>query len=505
MANELKAGAVLNYVSIAVRLVTSFFLTPFVMKSLGVEEYGLFLLSHSIIMWLSLSDLGLSAAMSRYVSMYYARGEREQEAHFLGQAMMLFGFLGLLMLSVGGVGFLYLDSLFPDLSVYQHEQLQIMYLLTLGNLALAFPLRPLGYVAGAHLRFLVPGVVSLVLSLLNAGLTVLLLCCGYRAIGLTVLGVGMSMVGMLWGLFYIVRYLGVRMVFRKPDMPLFRELFAFSFWLFLGQLMDLFYWRAGSPVLASLSGVEAVAVYGVGIFFAQHFMTASTAVSSVISPRAMHLVALQASKEELTRMMVRVGRIQAVILLPLLGGFAVYGEAFLQLWVGETLGENTRLAWLGALMLLVALAVPLTQNLGLALLQAMDLHKGRALILLYSSACCFVLGVVLSLLYGAIGMFMGTALSLLLGQGVLVNMYYHRRAGLNMLTFLRQTILPLVLPGGLFLALGLGMSCCWPTTSWGDFALQIGCYGLLGGVILYALYLNQEERAGLLSTLRKLW
>lgn len=49
MISEIKAGAVLNYVSIVIRLATSFFLTPFIISSLGVKEYGIFVLSHSLL------------------------------------------------------------------------------------------------------------------------------------------------------------------------------------------------------------------------------------------------------------------------------------------------------------------------------------------------------------------------------------------------------------------------------------------------------------------------
>ncbi len=494
MPNELKAGAVINYVSIVVRLATSFLLTPFVIKCLGVEEYGLFMLSSSVILWLSLTDFGLGGTVNKYVATYHAKGEKEQEAHFLGQSMMLFSALGLLTLLVGVVCFFYLDVFFPDLNARQHEALEIMYLLTLGNLILAFPLRPLGCVPGAYLKFIVPGVVHLAMSLVNAGLTVLLLFWGYRAIGLTVLHVVIAVASLLWGLYYTIRCLGVRIIFRKPDLPLYRELFTFSLWILLNQLMDLFYWRAGTPILASMSGMAAVTIFTIGISFSQYFMTASTAISGVIGPKIMHMVALDASKEELTHMMVRVGRLQVVILVLILCGFAVYGETFLRLWVGSSIGAGTWTAWLGALLVLIPLTLPLTQNMGLALLQAMNIHKGRAIILFYSSVICVVLGVVLSHFYGAIGMFIGTAISLTIGQCIMINIYYHRRAGLNMFTFFRKTFVPLILPVALFLAIGVGMSYFLQVNNWIEFFAQAGCYGALGVLLLFFLYFNKDER-----------
>lgn len=97
------------------------------------------------------------------------------------------------------------------------------------------------------MKFVTPGVVELSISLLNAGLTVLLLCWGFKAIALTILGVSTGIGTMLWGLYYAFRCLGVRLVFSRLDWPLYREMFQFSFWILLNQIMDLFYCAQALP------------------------------------------------------------------------------------------------------------------------------------------------------------------------------------------------------------------------------------------------------------------
>ncbi len=504
MASELKAGAALNYISIAVSLATSFLLTPFVIKSLGVEEYGLFMLSGSVIMWIALTDFGLGGTVSKYVTTYHAKGEKDAEAHFLGQSLMLFSVLGILTLVVGVACFFYLDAFFPDLSEEQHETLEILYLLTLGNLILAFPLRPLGCVPGAYLKFIIPGVVGLVFTLFNTGLTVLLLWWGYKAIGLTILAVGMGVARLLWGVYYTFRCLGVRIVFGKPDIRLYREMFTFSFWILLNQLMDLFYWRAGTPILASMSGMTAVTLFTIGISFVQYFVTASTAISGVISPKVMHMVALEASKEELTQVMIRVGRMQLVILMLVLSGFTVYGQSFLHLWVGASVGEHTSLVWLGSLIILIPSLIPLTQNTGLALLQAMNIHKGRAAILFYSSLLCVVSGAILSYYYGAIGMFIGTGVSNIVGQCIMINLYYQRKAGLNIARFFKRTYFPLLIPTMVVVASGYVLTYYWNIESWSELALAVVAYTIIYSLVFWLMYLSRDEQEILLAPMRKL-
>ena len=217
--NELKAGVLINYTSTAIRLATSFFLTPFTIHKLGIEEFGLFSLSGSVIAWLALTDLGLGTTVYRYVTGFRARKEAERQANFLGQAMMLFCVLGLVALVAGLVCFFYLDALFPNLTEHQMGVLQVLYLLTLGNFVLSFPLRPLFCIPGAYMRFIVPGVMNLSASLLNMALTVLLLTLGFKAIGLTVMSVAVGVVSLVAGLVYSFKFLGVRVVFHRPDHP----------------------------------------------------------------------------------------------------------------------------------------------------------------------------------------------------------------------------------------------------------------------------------------------
>lgn len=504
MQSEIKSGAILNYVSIVVRLASSFLVTPFIISSLGVEEYGLFMLSHSILVWLALSDLGLGATVSKFVVTYRAKGEYEQQAHFLGQSMILYSVLGCVGLAIGLIGYVHLNILFPSLQPHQRDTFDILYLLTLGNFCLCFPLRPLNSVPGAYQKFIIPGIISLCSSLVNAALTVLLLIMGFKSIGLTIMSVGVAVVMLAWGILYALLKLKVKVHFAKPDFPLYKGMFGFAFWIFLNQIMDLFYWQAGSPILARISGTVAVSVFSLGISFSTYFMTASTAISGVLAPKLMHMVALDASKEELTNVMIRAGRLQLILLSMILLGFAFLGQDFLRLWVGESMGENVTTVWLGAMLVIVPLIIPLTQNTGMAILQALSIHRGRAIILFYSSLVCVVLGYVLSLCFGPIGMFVGTAISLTFGQVIMINLYYKRKAGLYIGQFFRRTYLPMLLPAVFLSVCGCALSRFWKVDCWTDLFIAIAIYGIMLFATLFSFYLNREEKDMFTAPLKKL-
>lgn len=504
MISEIKTGILLNYVSIALRIATSFLLTPYIISSLGVDEYGLFTLSHTIIGWLALTDLGLGATVSKYVVTYKAKGEIEQQAHFLGQSMILYSVLGCVGLAIGLIGYEHLDILFPALQAHQRETFAILYLLTLGNFCLCFPLRPLNSVPGAYQKFIIPGIISLCSSLLNATLTVLLLFQGFKSIGLTVMSVSVAAFMLMCGISYTLFKLKVKVHFDKPDLALYRGMFSFAFWIFLNRIMDLFYWHAGAPILANVCGTSAVAVFTLAISFSIYFMTASSAISGIVAPKLMHMVALNASKEELTNVMIRAGRLQLFILSILLMGIIFWGLDFFQLWIGSSMGDKATSVWQGTLVILIPLIVPLTQNTGISILQALSIHRDSAIILFYSSLICVILGYLLSISFGPSGMFTGTSISLIFGQIIMMNLYYKYKAGLYIGKFFRHTYLPTLLPGILVTIVGILLSNFLSVNNWNEFFIAISTYGSICLLIFFLLYLNKEERKMFISPLKKI-
>lgn len=491
--SELKKGVGLNFVSMGLRLITGVLLTPYILECLGKNEYGLFVLVGSIIAWLALADFGLSTAVSKYVAEYRVKGEEKEQAIFLGSSMALYSFIALLVLSVGIVIYFKLAMIFPRLSMEDIDKLQIMYLLMLGNITMSFPLKAISGVPSAYGNFFVPNLINLIFSLLNASLTILLLYSGFKAVGLTVLSVAGNILMMTCSLVYVCGFLKAKVKWGGVKWGLYKKMFLFSFWVFLNTIMDLLYWRAGNTIIAMTATMAQVTLFAVGIQFSQYFMMASGSIASVFFAKIVGMVTLEKGDKELTALMARVGRIQLMILMLLMLGFLVYGQAFLKLWVGHTLGEDYIITWWVALIVLMPLVVPLIQNLGIQILQAKDMHKARAIILIISSILSIGIGYILSFYYGAIGFAIGTGISLLLGQGFLLNYYYHKYAGLNMKVFfsniLSRIYLIIIPPLGVAYVLNIFIE----LNNWCNLGIACGIFSVVYLLCVRLFYMRPDE------------
>lgn len=81
--NEIKAGAVVNYLNLIVRIGIGFLLSPFILYHLGVGEYGIYTVAGAIVGWLALADMGLGASFAKFLSEYVACKRDDVEATYL--------------------------------------------------------------------------------------------------------------------------------------------------------------------------------------------------------------------------------------------------------------------------------------------------------------------------------------------------------------------------------------------------------------------------------------
>ena len=80
-------NVIMNWVAMAVSMVVPFFLTPFVIRSLGIIAYGIWILAVSTVSYLGILDLGLRSAIIRFVSKAVAQDKPEDATSTIAAAL----------------------------------------------------------------------------------------------------------------------------------------------------------------------------------------------------------------------------------------------------------------------------------------------------------------------------------------------------------------------------------------------------------------------------------
>ena len=287
--------------------------------------------------------------------------------------------------------------------------------------------------------------------------------------------------------------------FRHFDFKLLREMFVFTFFIFLNLIIDQINWSVDKFLLGRFSGTVAVAIYGVASTLNGMYISFSTAISGVFAPRINQIVAESNDRHALTNLFIQVGRMQFIILSLAISGFILFGADFILVWAGD--GYQT--SYYVGLFLLIPATVPLIQNLGIEIQRAENKHKMRSVVYFFIAVANVGISIPLTKLWGPVGAAVGTAISLFIGNGLFMNIYYHRAMYLDIPRFWGEIVkfLPAVL-----LSSAIGFLLNWMIPSSGNLLMlsaKILCYIVIFGVSMWLIGMNADEKQQVKSFAQK--
>jgi O-antigen/teichoic acid export membrane protein len=500
MRNQLKAGAILNYIVIILNTLVGLLYTPFMLHMMGQNEYGLYSLVASVISYLTILDLGLGNAVIRYTAKFRAENKQEEQYEMFGMFFILYLIIGVLALFAGSALYLNVDNLFGDtMSALELDKARIMMLMLIFNLAFTFPMSIFGSVITAYERFVFPRVVNIVRILLNTIVMICLLKMGYKAVAMVVVQTIFNVLTLLLNFIYCKKELKIKMYFRKFNWSFLREVAIYSFWIFLNVIMDKIYWSTGQFVLGAMVGTAAVAVFAVAIQLQNMYMQFSSAISSVFLPKVTSIVSTSDDRRVISDLFIRTGRIQYIVMAFILSGFIVFGKQFVLLWAGPGYED----AYIISVLFFTSLLIPLIQNLGVTILQARNQMKFRSLLYIVIAFAALALQILFAKKWGGIGCAIAVSSALIVGQGFIMNIYYSKKQGLDILTFWKEigkmSIVPLVVS-----ILALIVLKHVTINSWLILLASVICFSLIYLPSFWFFSMNQYERDLITSPIYKL-
>lgn len=499
MTDQLKAGAVLNYVVIFLNTMVGLLYTPYMLRMMGQSEYGLYSLVASVIAYLTILDLGFGNAIIRYTSKFRAENKQTEQFELFGMFFSLYCLVGLIAILAGLGLYFNVESIFNDaMTESELSRAKIMLLILVFNLGFTFPMSVFGSIIMAYERFVFPKILIIIRIILNTVVMVLLLHLGYKAIAMVVIQTVFNVSTLIIHYFYCIHKLKIKLYFRKIKFDLLKEIIIYSFWIFLNAIMDRVYWSTGQFVLGAIVGTTAVAVFAVAIQLQQMYMQFSTAISSVFLPKVTGMVVLHSSTKDISDLFIRTGRIQNVIMILILLGFIVFGRSFIILWAGADYKE----AYLITLCFFISLYIPLIQNLGITILQARNQMKFRSVLYIIIASFAFLFQILFSKMWGGLGCAIAISSALLLGQGVIMNIYYAKKQGIDIIAFWRNifkmNLSPILISLFFFIIVSNMI-----LNNWYSLFIMIGLYLLTYSLLLYKFSLNPSERELFLSLLKR--
>ncbi|MEL0456395.1 oligosaccharide flippase family protein [Flavobacteriaceae bacterium SZ-1-7] len=442
--NQLKGGAALSYVTIFLTNIVGLVLTPFIIRSLGSAEYGLYTMIGALVGYMSVLDFGLNNTIIRFVAKFKAEKDKKGEQNFLAHSFIMYACISILVAIIGVIFYINIDTLYVNtLSTEQISKAKTMVLILVFNLAISLPGGAFSGICYGYEIFVLPKTINIIKYIFRSGLVILILFKGGDSISLVIMDTILNMLIIFIDAYIVFKIIKVKIKMHHYNKMMFIEILSFSIWLFIFAIVHQLRWQFGQLILGLYYSTTIVAIYAVGSTLGNYYGAFSSAISSVFLPRAIQVTINDAPKEELTTLFIKVSRVILFVLLLILGSFIVSGKDFVFFWVGD----EYHMAYYYALAIMLGLTPTLSQGFANNILEAKNLlvYRGRLLLTLT------VLGVIISFFvaktFGTMEMILVTVFFLLLERAIIIP-YYIKKANLDMLRYYKE-IAPLFLSIGI--------------------------------------------------------
>lgn len=435
--HQIKAGAILSYLSMGLSTIISLVYTPIMIQRLGDSEFGVYQTVLPIISYLNLMSFGLGSAYVRYYSRARAADDKPGMAKLNGMFLVTYSVLGAALFAIGFLLAAHGEIIFGKKLTAEEIALgeRLLRIMTV-NAAISFPISVFESHVTINERYLFQKIVALGRQVLNPLIMIPLLILGFRSVTLTVVSLVFTIISGLINIGYCLFNLRMPFSFRSYDFALMREMMGFTVFVFIGIVVDNLNWSIGRLLLAWIHGTTAVTIYTVAAQLNVYYQSFATAISNLLIPRVNRIVAEGQPTRELDKLFIRVGRLQLISLGCILLGFVAVGQSFVVLWGGDV---KFAVDYAVTLLLFFATLWANIQMLGYEILRAKNMHKFSSLVYLGIAAANIVLSIPLCIWWRELGVAIGTAISTLAGM-LVMNRYYHRRVGLDIPRFWRRIL-----------------------------------------------------------------
>ena len=308
-------------------LVTS----PYIVRHLGVDAFGVLSLASAIVGYLAILDLGMGTATIKYIADSYVERDYQAISKIIGTSIIIYSGLGLL----GTVTILATANLIvthilkvPDSLV--SITLVVFYLSSLGFL-INMPLAVFNAIPNALQRFDILVKQNLILGTIAVIGQVVLLALGYSLRALVAFNVVTSAVG-IWVFVVVARRLLPQTSFRpKFDSPTAKKILRFSVLKVFSVISGQIVFQLDKVLIAAFLPLASVSYYVIPLSLAQRIISVIPNITTAVFPA---IADFKADGQKLNDLYVRVAKGVLIAVLPIAMVLVIFADKILGLWMG---------------------------------------------------------------------------------------------------------------------------------------------------------------------------
>ena len=501
-SKNIKLGTIITYITQFLSIGISFIYVPIMLGILGQAEYGLYALVQSIISYLQMSEMGIGTTATRYNSKYIAEGDKEGQKTINGMFLVIYVIIAICCCMVGSIIYYCLPFIYSNYSDSSVILIKKLFLIALFNLVITFVFKIFDAIILAYEKFVFVKILSLIQTILGPIGMLFVLYMGNGSVGMLLVTTTISLVFGLVQMLYCFTKLGVSFQFNNFKKELFQTIMSFTFFVFLNSMAHQLFSNSDKIIVSILMSETAVAVYAVVLQFDIYFYNFTNVISGFYLPRFTKMVSQhKGMSKDILNEMIRTGRIQLIIAGLIFGGFIAVGEPFIMCWVGPDYSE----VYFLTIVLFGAKFIASAQSMFNSLMQAMNLHKMRAVIGLSMALLKVFMTIIFVNKLGLSGCVIAYIIAYFL-RLIVYNLYYKKRVGIDVGLFWKKTLCVIIPICILIVVLGILFRMALntiPTMNYFTIVISVCIYSVVYIAGMWFTVFNNYEKDMLKKTIRK--
>lgn len=494
-SQQIKFGAILSYIGIGINIISGLLYTPWMIYSIGRENFGLYTLALSVISLFAF-DFGLSAAVTRFIARYLAQRRQDKANNCIALVYRIYIFIDIVLFIILLSVFFFIPQIYRELTPDEIEKFKVIYSMAAVYAVISFPFIPVNGILTAHECFIQQKICDILHKLIIVGAMTVCLLLGYGLYALVLVNIISGILTILFKLWCIKHYTPQRISWNYFNKEEIKELTSYSGWVTIISLAQRLIFNIAPTILGALSGSTAIAILGIATTLEGYTYTFANALNGMFLPKVSRIVN---DDGDILPLMTRIGRIQIFVLGLIISGFVCLGKDFIDLWVGEGFKQS----YICAVLIILPSFFHLPQIIGNETIYAKNQVKKLAVVFVIMAACNLIGAILMAKPFGATGICISVFIAYAV-RTIGMDIILYKNLGINISRFFKESFCSTALPILISLVCGFFISYFIPVTGWIGFLIKGCLFTFIYILIIYRYAMNKNEKSLVMSPMKRL-
>jgi O-antigen/teichoic acid export membrane protein len=393
-----------NWVAMFVTLAISFFMSPFLVHTLGKEQYGIWALVLSVIAYSSFLDVGMKQSLARFIPKYYATKDFQSLNEILNSSSVIYKVSGTMVIPFTFLmAFFFIDSFnIPS------ELLDITrtVLIIIGLRQATFFYFTTRTAIGPFHRYDIANAIDIFFAISNALVIVLFLKLGYGLLALAIITMSTTLVKIIarsTAQRKIVPEIRYRLKYIKKVKV--KELLNYGSISFLIVICWMVIFNSDNVIIGIFLTTTDITYFSIAAILVNYLRILISSIGTPLVPAISHLDATSDMKE-IASMFYKITKYLYFICTGICLLILFYGDEFIYLWMGADFTTTVNILYI----LIIPACIYLPQMMANSVLLGISRHKSLFYILLTETLSKIILSLILLQFWGIYGVALGSVI-----------------------------------------------------------------------------------------------